>query len=368
MIQNPPRTIMTRSKKAKSTNPLNLNNFALLAEPITFEEAVNHEDTDKWRSAMKNEISSHDLNQTWTLVDLPHGANVIKTKWAYKIKEEGDSTRYKARLVAKGCSQKYGIDYEETYSPVVRYNSIRFLLALAVQKDLEVFQMDAITAYLQGDLSEDIYMEQPKGFEDKSGRVCKLNKAIYGLKQSGRVWNQQLDRKLKSYGLVPTKTDSCIYHNGKGTLIVAIYVDDFLIFYKDNDLLESIKSYLHKEFSMKDIGLARNCIGITITRGENYIELDQAKYTHRILEKFGMLDCKPVKTPSVPGQKLTSDSVTDENTLVGKVPYQEAVGSLLYLTQSTRPDIVHAVNTVSRFNNKHSDEHWQAALKGFFAI
>lgn len=363
-MPTPPRPIMTRSR-TKAANPLNLVNFAMIAEPATYEEAIHHDDAVEWRSAMESEISSHDSNQTWTLVDLPKGSNVIKTKWVYKVKGEGDSIRYKARLVAKGCSQKYGIDYEETYSPVVRYNSIRFLLALAVQKDLEIFQMDAVTAYLQGDLEEDIYMEQPKGFKDNTGRVCRLNKAIYGLKQSGRVWNQKLDGKLRTFGLVPTKTDPCIYHNEENTLIVAIYVDDFLIFHKTTELLESLKTYLHEEFSMKDIGPVKNCIGMTITKGSDYMELDQSRYIQKILEKFGMLDCKPVKTPSVLGQKLTSDSVTDENSLVGKIPYQEAVGSLLYLTQSTRPDIVHAVNTVSRFNNKHSDEHWQAVKRIF---
>lgn len=139
----------------------------------------------------------------------------------------------------------------------------------------------------------------------------------------------------------------------------------FLIFYKDKDVLERLKAYLHKEFAMKDIGPAKNCIGITITRGVDYIELDQRKYIERKLAEFGMSDCKTVKTPSVQGQKLTAHTITENNTLVGKVPYQEAVGSLLYLTQSTRPDIVHAVNTVSRFNNNHCDEHWQAVKRIF---
>lgn len=160
---------------------------------------MNHEDSDKWKLAMQQEFDSLVENETWSLVNLPENRKAVKSKWVYKIKTEvGDEIRHKARLVAKGCSQIYGIDYEEVYAPVVRYTSIRFIVAIAVKNGLKINQMDAISAFLQGDLLEHIYMQQPDGFKDWTAKVCKLKKAIYGLKQSGRVWNTKLTEMLKN--------------------------------------------------------------------------------------------------------------------------------------------------------------------------
>lgn len=357
-------TPTSRSTRSKTQNlqPLNLINFALFAEPSTVEEALKQDDSAEWKKAINEELESHRVNNTWELTNLPLGRNPIKAKWVFKVKEDG---RYKARLVAKGCSQKYGIDYDETYSPVVRYASIRLLMALAVQRDLNIYQMDAVTAFLQGDLEEDIYMRQPEGFDDGSGRVCKLNRSIYGLKQSGRLWNIKLDQALYRFGLKRAKNDPCIYFNSKLTIFITIYVDDFLILYKNDKELNEIRKYLHETFQMKDLGVAKNCVGIEINRGKDFIELNQTKYIQKILQRFGMSDCKPVKTPCELHQKLSAEVVNEENCLVGKVAYQEAVGSLLYLTQATRPDIAFAVNNVSRYNTKHNSVHWQAVKRIF---
>lgn len=137
----------------------------------------------QWKNAMDSEMASHKLNNTWTLCDLPKGRNKVKSKWVFKLKGNANEVRHKARSVAKGYSQKYGIDYEETFSPVVRTATLRIMFALAAQWGLKIHQMDAVTAFLQGDLQEAIYMDQPEGYSDDSKRVCKLNKAIYGLKQ-----------------------------------------------------------------------------------------------------------------------------------------------------------------------------------------
>lgn len=327
---------------------------AKVFDPISFKEALSCDDSSKWQAAMHEEMQSLDENETWTMTDLPPGRKLIKTKWVYKSKcdDAGNVIRYKARLVAKGCSQKYGLDYTETFSPVVRYSSIRFLMALAVQKGLKIDQMDAVTAFLQGDVNEEIYVDQPEGFHDGTQRVCKLNRAIYGLKQASRQWNLKLESALKSFGLKKSKMDPCVFYSTDLKLMVAIYVDDILIFWSNEYELAKLKSSLCSMFRMKDMKAATTCIGILITQTDDGIELDQANYVKEILHRFNMSDCNPISTPCDTNQKLSltmQSEVKDEK--IKDIPYQEAVGCLLYLVQGTRPDIAFAVNDVSRFNN-----------------
>lgn len=358
--------IAKKSPESKlQPNSFNLIHFAYFAEPTSVKEATQGNEAEQWNGAMHEEMDSLLHNQTWTLTELPPGRKAIRSKWVFKLKrdQQGNIARYKARLVAKGCSQVKGIDYDETFSPVVRYASLRFLFALAVKKGLRCHQMDAITAYLHGELDEDIFMQQPEGYQDGSSRVCKLNRGIYGLKQAGRLWNLKLDKALTKFGLTKSKLDPCIYYNKSIDLIVAIYVDDFLIFYESIDNLNGIKEYLHQMFRMKDIGDVTSCLGMRVSQTENSIEIDQERYILDILERFGMSECKPIGTPRDTHQKLSTEQVTDDNSLVGKVPFQEAVGSLLYLAQATRPDIAFAVNDISRFNNRHTTIHWTAVKR-----
>lgn len=363
----PTNRITTRSRANGNVRPFQLINFAFLVEPCTVTEAISGPHSADWKHAMDEEINSHQQNDTWTLVTLPHGRKAIKAKWVFKTKlnDAGEVMRYKARLVAKGCSQKFGIDYSETFSPVVRYNSIRFLIALAVQNDLKIHQMDAITAFLQGDLDEEIFMEQPEHYGDGTNRVCRLNRSIYGLKQAGRQWNLKLDDALRKFGLKKSQLDPCIYYSGDLSVLIAIYVDDFLLFFKNMKKLEEVKQYLCRTFKMKDLGAISSCIGMKIKQFNDAIEIDQSSYAERILDRFGMADCKPVKTPSDTSNKLSIQTITPDDSLVGKVPYQEAVGSLLYLAQSTRPDIAFAVNDVSRFNANHGSAQWMAVKRIF---
>jgi hypothetical protein len=294
------------------------------------------------------------------LVEIPADRKPVKSKWVFKTKrdEKGNVQRYKARLVAKGCSQRKGIDYEEVYSPVVRYASIRYLIALAVKYDLKIHQMDAVTAFLQGELGDEvIFMEQPEGFQVAGKKVCRLNKALYGLKQSSRVWNKKLDAMLKKIGLKESKFDPCIYYkiaDGK-MLMIAVYVDDFLIFGTDEAEIMKIKKQLCSEFKMKDLGEAKQCLGIRITREANQISLDQEKYIEEILERFGMSNCRSVKTPLDPNQIISSDADGKEEAV--DFPYQEIIGSFMYLVQCTRPDLAYAVSSLSRFNKSPTNEH-----------
>lgn len=256
-----------------------------------------------------------------------------------------------------------GVDYYETFSPVVRHTSLRILFAIAIRDGYKIFQMDAITAFLQSELDETIYMHQPEGYADSTGRVCLLKKSIYGLKQAGRQWNLKLNDVLKEFGLKRSDFDPCVYMNERLTILVAVYVDDFLIFYKCEIELGKLKAFLNTKLMMKEIGQATECIGIEITKSDGRIELCQKKYIQQVLKRFNMLNCKAAKTPGDPNEKLTEKTISSGNDLTGKVPFQELIGSLLYVAQITRPDISFCVNNVSRFNAKHSIEHWEAALR-----
>lgn len=335
-----------------------------LDDPMRIEDLPGRNDYKKWESAMNEEMASLNENNTWDLIHLPKGKKVIKTKWVFKTKRDvdGNVIRHKARLVVKGFTQRYGIDYDQTYSPVVRYTSIRFLIALAVKNQLKIHQMDAITAFLQGEIDTEIFIEQPDGFKDDSNRVCKLNRAMYGLKQAGRVWNKKLDSTLKNFGLKSSCMDPCIYYANDLQLIVAIYVDDFLIFYHDEQQLKQLKGQLCERFRMKDMGAAKGCVGIRIKQSSNSIELDQTVYIEEVLKRFGMSESKPIGNPSDTSIKLTANMEVNDNKN-DVIPYQQAIGCLLFISGSTRPDISFSVNDASRFNNNHNQAHWNAVKR-----
>jgi len=199
--------------------------------------------------AMKEEFDSLIKNGTWVLTNLPPERSVIKSRWVYKLKRgsENEIQRFKARFVAKGFSQKPGIDFDETYAPVVKYDSLRTILAIAAAEDLEISQLDVKTAFLYGKLEEEIYLQQPQGFsaDGKEKQVCRWLKSLYGLKQASRSWNQKFDSFLTEYGLTPSTADQCVYfnHDGKGLTIVAIWVDDGLICSYNQSKIGSIRRH-----------------------------------------------------------------------------------------------------------------------------
>lgn len=245
-------------------------------------------------------------------------------------------------------------------------------MALASKYNLDIDQMDAVRAFLQGDVEEQIYMRQPEGFDDGSGRVCLLRKALYGLKQASRQWNVKLNGVMIDSGYRRLKTDACIYirRERSSMVIVAVYVDDLLIFSNHNAWKNQLKANLTKNFSMKDLGLAGSCIGMQITRDRKAgtISLDQQKYTEAIIEKFCMNDCNSIDSPVGPNTKLTKEmsaNTNDELADMKDVPYQEAVGNILYLAQCTRPDITFAISNVSKFNNQPGRSHWNAVKRIF---
>lgn len=349
-------------------------NHKIEMTPKTYEEAMTDKNATKWISAMEEEYRSLMVNDTWSLSQLPDGKKAVKCKWVFAIKKDqnGKPIKYKARLVAKGYSQTQGIDYQETFAPVVRYTSIRFLLALAAHRNLEITQMDAVTAFLNGKLNEEIYMEQPKHFDDQTKRYCKLIKSIYGLKQSSRVWNETLNAVLLEHGLNRSKSDQCIYYliEKEDIIIVAIYVDDFLIFTNNGEREVNLKKTLFEKFKMKDLGKAASILGIRIIRNEisKTISIDQTSYIWELLKRFKMEDCNSVSTPLELGKKISSDMCSkteEEHENMKNIPYREAIGSLLFLAITTRPDINFAVNLLSRYCESPGRAHWSAIKRIF---
>lgn len=340
------------------------------SDPLTVEEALSSAESRHWKEAMDEEYKSLLENNTFEITSLPESKRAIPCKWVFKKKtdENGKIVKYKARLVIKGCAQKKGIDYQEVFSPVVRMSSLRYLFALAVKYNLDIYQMDAVSAFLQGDVEEEIYMTQPPMYESDDGKVCLLKKSLYGLKQASRQWNKKLDSSLKDMGLLRSKLDPCIYYKITGKdniLFMAIYVDDILIFTNNSHTEKYIKNELMNRFHMKDLGEVKYCLGLHVQREKGSIYIDQKKYITEVLNKYGMADCKPVMTPMDVNLKFKEKSeetteTEEEKEFLKRVPYQEIIGCLLYISQGTRPDICYVVNKLSKYNNKFEKQHWLA--------
>ncbi|TMC14556.1 MAG: DDE-type integrase/transposase/recombinase, partial [Chloroflexi bacterium] len=360
--------------------------FAKLAqineiEPRTFTEAINHPIYGRqWYDAIKSEIQSLLKNKTWILTELPKGRQAISNKWTFKAKldELGNIIRFKARLVARGFSQVFGVDYLDTFAPVAKLAAIRILLAIATVEDLEVHQMDVVTAFLIPDLKEEIYMQLPEGLlkmlEDElnlempSGDgeiVCKLEKGLYGLKQAARLWNLRLQKYLLSLGFKQSVCDPCIYINNKTGIIIAIWVDDLIVLGKDLDSINKIKAELRNEFEMKDLGELKYFLGMQVTRDrvQRRLHLSQEGYTREILNRFGMQDSKPVSTPIATGTALQKSISTD--CLVDQKDYQRMVGSQMYSMLCTRPDTAYAVSQISQHNATPNTTHSSTAKRAF---
>lgn len=356
----------TRGKSLNTSNLplttiLNLSSASdLFTSPQSYEEAVQSPQSKEWKVAMEEEIQSLHRNGTWHLVEPSECTkSPLKSKWVYKTKldQHGNISRFKARLCVKGCSQKYGIDYVETFSPVARYETIRTLLAVAANKHLNLKQFDIGTAFLSGELEEEIYMCQPEGFSDGTARVCRLDKSLYGLKQAPRAWNSTFDRFLQSFGLVRSSNDPCLYTSS--TLFLVLYVDDGLIAAQSGGEADKLIHAMQQRFDVKTTD-AQFYLGMQIERNfqQKVIKIHQQFYIHATLEKFGMTNCNPVSTPSDPGRILRENQGEKSN-----VPYRQIIGSLMYLTVSTRPDIAFVVSKLSQYLESPSNDHWLAAKR-----
>ena len=330
----------------------------------TLEEALESEDADKWKNAADEEYNSLKENNTWNLVKPPPNAKIINSRWVFKVKHdsEGNVERHKARLVAKGYSQVHGVDYNETFSPVVRFTTVRALLAFGVQQKRVIHQMDVTTAFLNGKLEEDVYMHQPEGYKEpgKEDLVCKLNKSLYGLKQAPRCWNTEFHEFLSNMGFRQSNADPCVYLDER--IIIAIYVDDLVILTHTDVEMISIKRSLEEKFKMKDLGAINFFLGVSVEKLDDGILLHQKSYIEEILAKYCMQGAKPVSTPRDMNVNLVKD---DGSKAVDRSLYQSMVGALLYLSMATRPDISQAVGVVSRFSADPRETHLTAVKRIF---
>ncbi|GJV21831.1 zinc finger, CCHC-type containing protein [Tanacetum coccineum] len=282
--------------------------YSFEEDPRTYNEAMQSRDSAFWKEAIDDEIGSIMENNTWVLSNLPPGYKSLGCKWIFKRKMKVDGTinKFKARLVIQGFRQKEGIDYFDTYAPVARITTIRLLLALAAIHNLVIHQMDVKTAFLNGDLDEEVYMKQPKGFvmPGNEHKVCKLVKSLYGLKQAPKQWHQKFDEVVLSSGFLLNQSD---------------------------------------KFSMKDMGEADVILGIKIKRENKGIVITQSHYIEKILKKFNREDCSPLSTPIDLVEKLKPNTGKH----VDQLKYSRAIGCLMYAMTSTRPDIAYAVEAYS---------------------
>ncbi|KAJ9553288.1 hypothetical protein OSB04_017333 [Centaurea solstitialis] len=342
-----------------------------LNEPTSYGEAVSGSESEQWQEAMKAEMQSMYDNQVWELTDLPQHCKAVGRKWVFKKKTDMDGNvhTFKARLVAKGFTQTHGIDYDETFSPVAMLKSIRILMAISAYFNYEIWQMDVKTAFLNGKLTEDVYMEQPEGFEDPKNpnKVCKLLKSIYGLKQASRSWNLHFDERIKEFGFAKSEFEPCVYTKFSGSIVtfLVLYVDDILLIGNDVPTLQSVKEWLSKCFQMKDLGEAAYILGIKIyrNRSKRLIGLSQSTYIDKVLKRFRMDESKKGFIPMQHGIVLSKTQCpvsSEDQDRMKSVPYASAIGSIMYAMLCTRPDVAYSVSVTSRYQQNPGEPHWVA--------
>jgi len=373
-VQAPGETVRKLRDRESLKRPLRYElNVAEYEIPGTFEEAMRSDDAHKWIKAISKEQSALDENKTWTLVERKPEMKTVDSKWVFKVVKNtgGDVVKFKARLCARGFMQRKGVDFTETFAPVVRYDSLRVLLAVVAEKDLELTQFDVQTAFLYGKLDEEVFMEVPEGLTVKRSAaksvVCHLQKSLYGLKQAPRCWNREFRAFLRQFEFHETDADKCIFVGKveRSVVYLALFVDDGLLAAESRDALECVLRHLNDSFKIT-IGDTSLFVGMQIERDrkEKSLFIHQSAYTKRVIERFGMGCAKPMSVPSNPSVIL--HPIVEGEERAENVPYREAVGSLMFLAIISRPDIAYAVNSVSRFLNNHNNDHWRS-VKQIFA-
>lgn len=315
-----------------------------------------------WKAAMDEEVHCIEENKTWQLCTLPARHKAIGLKWVFKVKRDpaGNIVKHKARLVAKGYAQREGVDFDDVFAPVARMETVRVLLALAAHSQWEVHHMDVKSAFLNGELKEEVYVAQPPGYEvtGEESRVLKLQKALYGLRQAPRAWYAKLDESLTSLGFIRNPLEHAVYRRGDSTsyLLVGVYVDDLIITGTEVSAIVSFKDQMQRLFKMSDLGLLSYYLGIEVSQEKGKITLHQSSYAAKVLEAAGMSNSYSSATPMECRLKLNKE---DGGEPVDPTMYRSVIGSLRYLV-NTRPDIAHAVGIASRFMEKPSSHHWAA--------
>lgn len=371
--------LLESANAVRALSDAELIEYAFLSsgtEPRTYREASQRDDAGLWKQAAEAEIGALDEHGVYELCELPAGRKAIGSRWVFKIKENSDGSieRYKARLVAQGFSQKPHLDYTETFAPVAKFASLRTVLAIAAIEDMEIHSMDISSAFLYGDLDEEIYMRQPEGFAapGQEQLVWRLKKSLYGLKQSPRQWYQRLNDTFTSLGFSRCASDRSVWVWAKDgiKIVIPVYVDDLTMACNNTPALLRIKNELKKRYKLRDLGPVDYILGIKVIRDRSSrkLYLSQRKHIDDILAKFNLAAVRPVSTPlskAAPLTKEDSPSTAEEIEYMRSVPYLSAVGSLMYLAVGTRPDIAYAVGALSRFNSNPGRAHWKAVQHVF---
>lgn len=334
----------TRRSMRMRKQPVRYGDYVML----TYREATTGRDKQKWQNAINEEKSSLQENHTWEQMDVKESGSCkpLHSKWLFKVKSDG---RYKARLVVKGCEQRKGIDYLDTYSPVIGMTALRSLFAVTAMMNYKIAVFDIKTAFLYGELKDNIYIYPPEGFNCKN-KIFKLKKALYGLKQAPLVWNATFTEFIKMRGFQPFKTEQCLFKKTESELILGIYVDDGIIVGNDIKEIDQLIKELEREFKIKVSHKINNFVGFEIIRKQNALKLTQKEYTKKLLEHHQMDNAKSTKIP------IQQVDQTKTELINNNYPYREIVGSLLYLSTKTRPDIAYGINFCSRYVERPTNE------------
>ncbi|KAL3677349.1 hypothetical protein R1sor_027297 [Riccia sorocarpa] len=360
----PGENVPRRSGRSR-TQPKRFGDYVMtteLEEPTTYKEASK---SAVWRKAMNLEMEAIQRNNTWTLEPLPHGKKKISAKWVFKVKTDvhGLPITYKVRLVARGFEQREGFDYNETFAPVAKWNTLRTVVALAAKNDWELRHLDIKSAFLNGDLTEEVFMSQPEGFVQPGSEhlVCRLHKALYGLKQAPRAWYDRMSHFLKQLGMTKSTADNSLFvlHENQLSLIVAVYVDDLLITGSHTEKLHWLVEQLHQQFDLSSVGEMTDYLRVRFTKVPAGILMSQPDFINKILTDANMQTCNPCQTPMEAGLQLSS---SPEEQAVDEHDYRSTIGQLIHLTH-TRPDISYSVSILSRFMSAPKIPHLQATKR-----
>nr|KAJ0196275.1 hypothetical protein LSAT_V11C700361250 [Lactuca sativa] len=342
-----------------------VSNLKKTVEPKNYNEAFSDPN---WIKAMNDEMEALHRNNTWEITDLRKNRKPIGCKWVYKIKHKsnGEIERYKARLVVKGYNQREGIDFQETFSPVAKIVTVRIVISLSVHHSWPLYQLDINNVFLNGDLTEDVYMSLPPGYYSSNDtRVCKLTKSLYGLKQAPRKWNEKLCASLFMFGFRQSVSDYSLFiWKVEGSItVLLVYVDDIILTGNSEIELQKVKSFMNSQFLIKDLGTLKYFLRIKVVKFDSGLCLNQRKYCLELLHEYGMLGCKPVNTPLETNFVINSDNHDGKNELLeNKIEFQKLIGKLIYLTV-TRPDISYAVQVLSQYMHSPRKSHLNIAFR-----
>lgn len=331
--------------------------------PASYSEALASPERANWLTAISNELNAHKKNGTWSLANRPADKQEISARWVFRIKDDGT---FKARLVARGFAQVAGRDYDDVYAPVVRMDSVRLLFSICAQQELHYAQFDITTSFLYGTIDEESYMSAPEGLSIPKGKSLRLHRSLYGLKQAPRCWNNRFSSMLKKFQMQKSNSDPCVYISvGQHPVYLALYVDDGLIFCKDEAKIQELLKYLKREFEIR-IVTSQCFLGLQIEKdpSSSTIFLHQKEYIKRVLSRYGMNDSKVMPMPMELNHPLNKEEILNSK-VVTNIPYAEAIGSLLYCAMGTRPDICYALSVLSKYTSAPRAAHWSAVKRVF---